>query len=114
MHISRTTSKIKRHRRIRAKITGTANRPRLCVSKSLKHLRLQLIDDTSSRTLAAVSSLDIKTKGVLATAQELGFIIAEKALQAGIKEVVFDRSGYQYHGQVRAVAEAAREKGLIL
>lgn len=113
MSISRTTSKIKRHKRIRAKISGTSDRPRLCISKSLKHLRLQLIDDTLGKTLMAISSLDTKTKGNLANARILGETIAEKALQSGIKEIVFDRSGYQYHGQIKAIAEAAREKGLI-
>jgi len=113
MHISRTISRIKRHRRLRTKIIGTPKRPRLCVSKSLKHLRLQLIDDTTGKTLVSVSSIDAKSKSTIANAKELGLMIADKAIQAGIKEIVFDRSGYQYHGQIQAVAEAAREQGLI-
>jgi len=112
MKNSRTISRIKRRRRIRAKVTGTSVRPRLCVHKSLRHIRVQLVDDAAQKTLVAVSTLDLKSKSNLAAAKQLGLTIAAKALALGIKEIVFDRGGYQYHGQVKAIAEGAREGGL--
>lgn len=109
----RKSNRVKRHCRIRAKVAGTAQRPRLSVHKSLKHLRVQLIDDASGRTLVSLSTLGIKTRGTVEQAKALGLALAERALSLGIKQVVFDRGGYPYHGQVQAVAEAAREAGLI-
>jgi len=107
-------SRARRHRRIRAKIAGTAQCPRLSVHKSLKHLRVQLIDDVDGKTLASLSTLALKTRGGVEEAAELGKALAAKAAEMGIKKVVFDRGGYPYHGQVKAVAEAARAGGLIL
>jgi large subunit ribosomal protein L18 len=107
-----------RHERIRKRTTGTAERPRLCVRRSLNHMYAQIIDDQTGRSLIQVSSLapeirkvaDEKAKTELSTA--VGKLIAERALELGIKQVVFDRGGYLYHGRVKAVAEAAREAGL--
>ncbi|MFA5967187.1 MAG: 50S ribosomal protein L18 [Patescibacteria group bacterium] len=106
------TSQTNRRHRIRAKIKGTADRPRLAVHKSLKHLHVQLIDDTKGKTLASLSSLSLKIRGSIAAATKLGQAVAVQAIALGIKEVVFDRGGYPYHGQVKAVAEAARAEGL--
>ena len=113
MNNSRVISNIRRHRRIRAKLMGTPERPRLCVHKSLRHLRVQLIDDAASKTLVSLSTLMLKTTGKLASASQLGKEVAAKAQALGIKEIVFDRGGYPYHGQVKMIAEAAREVGLI-
>ena len=107
-----TTNQTSRRRRIRAKIIGTAARPRLAVHKSIKHLRVQLLDDTAGKTLASLSTLTLKIKGGVEAATQLGQAVAAQALSLGIKEVVFDRGGYPYHGQVKAVAEAARAEGL--
>lgn len=109
----------KRHLRIRKKVQGTAERPRLSVYKSLKHLYIQLIDDQSGRCLVSVTTntKDNKASGKksfsnVVSAQEIGRRAAEKAREAGHELVVFDRSGYRYHGVVKAVADAAREAGL--
>jgi large subunit ribosomal protein L18 len=107
-----------RHERIRKRTTGTAERPRLCVRRSLNHMYAQIIDDQTGRSLIQISSLapeirkvaDEKAKTELSSA--VGKLIAERALELGIKQVVFDRGGYLYHGRVKAVAEAAREAGL--
>jgi len=107
-----------RHRRVRKKVTGTVSRPRLCVFRSLKHTYAQVIDDTTGRTLASVSTLDTdvreKTEGVakVKNAEAIGSLLAEKALERGINCVVFDRGGYKYHGRVKALAEAAKQAGL--
>jgi len=107
-----------RHKlRIRKKIMGTPQRPRLCVRRSLKHIYAQIIDDVQGETLVAASSLsksfpDKNDKGKIWKSVEVGKLIAEKALDKNIKEVVFDRSGYKYHGRVKAVAEGARKGGL--
>ena len=107
-----------RHRRVRQKVTGTISRPRLCVFRSLNHIHAQLIDDSSDQTLVSMSTLDSqirgKTNGMVKTkkAEIVGTLIAEKALNKGIKQVVFDRGGYKYHGRVKALAEAARKAGL--
>jgi large subunit ribosomal protein L18 len=106
--------------RIRRRILGTPERPRLCVYKSLHHIYAQIIDDTppeGSRTLVAASTLDPEIRGKiksdnLEAARLVGALIAKRALERGIKKVVFDRGGYPYHGKVRALAEAAREGGL--
>ena len=107
----------RRHKRLRKKISGTAECPRMCVSLSSKHMYVQFIDDVAANTLAATSTLDSKFretgKGVnVEGAAALGKIAAEKATAAGITTVVFDRGGYRFHGRVKAIAEAAREAGL--
>ncbi len=118
--LSRNAQRIKRHMRIRRRIVGTPERPRLCVYKSLQHMYAQIIDDTQpggSRTLVAASTLDpeirdqIKSDNVEA-ARLVGKVLAQRARAQGIHKVVFDRGGYPYHGKVRALAEAAREGGL--
>jgi large subunit ribosomal protein L18 len=110
-----------RHRRVRAKVRGTAARPRLSVFKSLTSISVQLIDDDAGRTLAAATSGTTKktkstktTKGTknLEAAKNLGTVIAEKAKEKKISTVVFDRGGYKYHGRIKALADAAREGGL--
>ena len=106
------------HERIRKKILGTSERPRLNVFRSIHHIYAQIVDDGTGRTLAAASSLDkdvrsaLKTGGNVAAAKGVGRALAERARAAGIKKVVFDRGGYAYHGRVRALAETAREAGL--
>lgn len=102
-----------RHRRVRAKAIGTASKPRMNVFRSLNHIYVQIIDDAAGKTLAAASSKELKAKGAKAkVAAEVGKLAAEKAKAAGIKQVVFDRGGYQYHGRVKELAEAARAAGL--
>ncbi len=107
-----------RKERVRSKIQGTAERPRLCVYKSTKHIYAQVINDLVGKTLVAASTVgpefkDKKVKaGSVAAAKVIGTVIAEKALAAGISKVVFDRGGNLYHGRVKALAESAREKGL--
>ncbi len=101
--------------RIRRKVSGTAERPRLAVKKSLKHIYVQVIDDAAGKTIAAASSreADAGAKGAnAAAAKAVGALIAKKAKDKGVKRVVFDRGGYQYHGNVKALADAARENGL--
>ena len=111
--INRKDIRAKKHRRIRNKISGTNEQPRLCVFRSLKHIHAQIVDDQAGHTLAAASSLEIKDgQGNVDTANQVGKLIAEKATKAGIKSVIFDRSGYIYHGRVKALAEGAREGGL--
>jgi len=102
------------HARIRRKLSGTAERPRLSVYRSLNHLYVQVIDDLNGVTLASASTLalKIKTGGNVASAKEIGKAIAERAQEKGIKKVVFDRGGFLYHGRIKAVADAAREAGL--
>ncbi|MBZ5727007.1 MAG: 50S ribosomal protein L18 [Acidobacteriia bacterium] len=103
------------HRRIRRKLRGTPERPRLAVFRSVAHIYAQVIDDTGGRTLASASSVDkgAKTKGGnVAAAKAIGKLVAERAKEKGIKSVVFDRGGYQYHGRVKALADAARQGGL--
>jgi large subunit ribosomal protein L18 len=118
------TSEDRRHRiklRLRKRMTGTVERPRLTVFRSLSHIYVQVIDDMSGKTLVAASSIEPSIKGALsakargsnrAGAQAIGKLVAERALAKGIKQVVFDRNGFLYHGRIRAVAEAAREAGL--
>ena len=105
----------RRHKRVRTKISGTAERPRLCVYRSNKNIYAQIIDDTVGKTLASASTQDkeVKTKYAnCAAAKEVGTLIAKRATEKKIKTVVFDRSGYIYHGVVKELAEAAREGGL--
>lgn len=102
-----------RHRRIRAKVKGTSQKPRLNVFRSLNHIYVQLIDDENGKTLVAASSKEVKDKGKKADlAGKVGKLAAEKALKAGISQVVFDRGGYRFHGRVKNLAEGAREAGL--
>lgn len=114
--IKKRSQQVRRANRTRAKISGTAERPRMSVFRSLRHTYVQLIDDTASKTLAAASDKDVDTKGKkpVEVAALVGEAVAKKALDAGIKAVVFDRGSYRYHGRVKAIAEAAREAGLEL
>ena len=110
--------RIRKHERVRKKITGTSERPRLNVYRSLNHIYAQIIDDTVHNTLVAASTLDGALKGTLngsgnkEAAKAVGLLIAKKSLDKGIKAVVFDRGGYLYHGRVKELAEGAREGGL--
>jgi len=109
----RKVNRLKRHRRVRVKTTGTAQKPRLAVFRSLNHLYAQVIDDSGGRTLAAASTVALKAKGNgMEEAVSVGKAIADKAKAAGVKQVVFDRGGFLYHGRIKALAEAAREAGL--
>ncbi len=106
--------RIRRHKRLRAKIFGTKDRPRLSIFRSSKRMYLQLIDDGAGKTLLSASTGEAKgIKGKESQAKTVGKILSEKALALGIKQIVFDRGGYKYHGRVKAVADAAREAGLI-
>jgi large subunit ribosomal protein L18 len=102
------------HQRIRRKMAGTGERPRLNVYRSLNHIYAQVIDDQKGETLVSAStlSLKVKTGGNVAAAKEIGKAVAELAVKQGIKKVVFDRGGYLYHGRIKALADAAREAGL--
>ena len=100
------------HQRIRRKLSGTAERPRLNIYRSLNHIYAQVIDDQKGETLVSASSIKLKTGGNVAAAKEIGKTVAEKAVEKGIKKVVFDRGGYLYHGRIKALADAAREAGL--
>jgi large subunit ribosomal protein L18 len=100
------------HARIRRKLAGTAERPRLNVYRSLNNIYAQVIDDQDGVTLASASSIKLKTGGNLAAAKEIGKAIAEAAVAKGVKKVVFDRGGFLYHGRIKALADAAREAGL--
>jgi large subunit ribosomal protein L18 len=108
----------RRHSRVRAKVTGTEARPRLCLFRSLNHIYAQIIDDAKGHTLTSASTLDAEIKGEAdgkaktARAELVGSLVAKRAIEQGIKQVVFDRGGYKYHGRVKALAEAARQAGL--
>ena len=116
--LSRDLHRQRIHARVRTRVEGTTDRPRLCVYRSLGHIYAQVVDDRSGRTLVAASSLDKETRkhlkggGNVAAAKVVGKAIAERALAAKIQKVVFDRGGYKYHGRVKALADAAREAGL--
>ena len=109
-------ARVRRHRRVRKKVRGTAERPRLAVFRSNKHIAAQVIDDASGRTLVAASSLEASLRadggGNVAAAGKVGELIASRATEAGVTQVVFDRGGNHYHGRVAALAEAARTAGL--
>jgi large subunit ribosomal protein L18 len=111
-------ARISRHRRVRAKIIGTADRPRMNVFRSHRHIYAQVIDDSAGHTLVAASTLEgdvareVNNSKKKEQATYIGKLIAERAQEAGIKEVIFDRGGYKYHGRIQALAEAAREAGL--
>lgn len=115
---SRNEMRKGKHKRIRRKVSGTPERPRLCVYRSLNHIYAQVIDDTRGHTLVAASTLDKDLRSVLngknnaEAARAVGEAIAKKALANGVEQVVFDRNGYKYHGRIAALAEAAREAGL--
>jgi large subunit ribosomal protein L18 len=108
----------RRHARVRRHVAGTAERPRLCVFRSLKHMHAQIIDDVQGHTLVSASTVDpevraqIDGKDKATQAQLVGELLAKRALDAGITQVVFDRGGYVYHGRVKSLAEAARKAGL--
>jgi large subunit ribosomal protein L18 len=114
--LEKQQKRYRRHKRVRAKIFGTAKVPRLCVFRSTKHIYAQLIDDERGKTIIAASDLEFKKSKIKKTkigkAKEVGKLIAEKAKKMKIEKVVFDREGYQYHGRVKALAEGAREGGL--
>lgn len=116
--VNRTQARQRRHHRVRRKVHGTAQRPRLNVFRSLHHIYAQVIDDDSGRTLAAASTIDAALRESLAgkdkteQAKEVGKLVAKRAQEKGIEAVVFDRGGYRYHGRVKALAEASREAGL--
>jgi large subunit ribosomal protein L18 len=109
----RKQSRSRRHRRVRVHVAGTLQRPRLAVFRSLNHVYAQLIDDGAGNTVAAASTVELKTKGNgMSQAQEVGRAIAAKAKAKGVSQVVFDRGGFLYHGRIKALADAAREAGL--
>lgn len=114
----KTSADIRRavHGRIRKKLEGTAARPRLCVYRSLNHIYAQVVDDSSGKTLCTAASTEKALRsgstGNIAAAKTVGKLVAERAIEKGIKQVVFDRGGYIYHGRVKSLAEAAREAGL--
>ncbi|MGD0305594.1 MAG: 50S ribosomal protein L18 [Candidatus Acidiferrales bacterium] len=116
--LSRQAHRRRIHVRTRKRLIGTAERPRLCVHRTSKHIRVQVVDDQKNQTIVSASSLDaavkkdIKGGGNVAAAKVVGKVIAELAKAKGVEKVVYDRGGYQYHGRVKALAEAAREAGL--
>ena len=116
--LSREAHRQRIHVRMRKRIAGTGERPRLCVHRTTRHIRAQVIDDVTGNTIVAASSLDkevrdvIKGGGNIAASKVVGKIIADRAKARGIEKVVFDRGGYQYHGRVQALADSAREAGL--
>jgi large subunit ribosomal protein L18 len=116
--LSRDLHRRRVHERVRTKVEGTSERPRLCVYRSLGHIYAQVIDDRSGKTLVSASTVDGETKknlkggGNIAAAKVIGKAVAERAKAAGVSKVVFDRGGYKYHGRVKALADAAREAGL--
>ncbi len=113
---SKREARLRRHRRVRKKVRGSAERPRLAVHRSNRHISAQLIDDRTGRTLVSASSLEADLRaaatGKSAAAAEVGRLVAERAVAAGVRRVVFDRGGFLYHGRVAAVADAARAAGL--
>jgi large subunit ribosomal protein L18 len=110
--------RVRRHLRVRKKVTGSASRPRLVVNRSARHMFAQIIDDSAGRTLVAASTLDPSIRTAegdkTAKARRVGELLARRAAEAGITAVVFDRGGYRYHGRVAALADGARESGLRL
>ncbi len=116
--LNRRLARLKRHKRIRAKVSGTTSRPRLCVFRSLNHIYAQVIDDTAGDTLVTASSLDSEIKSQVDgkkksdIAELVGTVVARRALEKGVSPVAFARRGYRYHGRVKALGEAARKQGL--
>jgi large subunit ribosomal protein L18 len=115
---ARASARVRRHLRVRKKVTGSAARPRLVVTRSARHMFAQLVDDTAGSTLVSASTLDASVRGSsgdkTAKAKQVGTLLAERAGAAGITAVVFDRGGHSYHGRVAALADSAREGGLAL
>ncbi len=117
--LDKRTSRAKRHGRVRKKVYGTPERRRLCVFRSLKHVYAQVVDDTSGTSVCAASTLSpelktaLKNGGNSEAAKAVGKLLAQKCAEKGVKKVVFDRSGYPYHGRIKALSEGAREGGLI-
>jgi large subunit ribosomal protein L18 len=112
-HTDRKVNRLKRHKRVRIHVSGTKERPRLAVFRSLNHVYAQLIDDAGSHTVASASTVELKSKGNgVDAAAKVGKAIAAKAKAAGVSSVVFDRGGFLYHGRIKALADAAREAGL--
>jgi len=116
--LSKNLHRLRVHERVRQRVEGSTDRPRLCVYRSLGHIYAQLIDDRTGKTVVSASSVDKETKknlkggGNIAAAKVIGKAVAERAKAAGVVKVVFDRGGYKYHGRVKALADAAREAGL--
>jgi large subunit ribosomal protein L18 len=112
--VSKNEERIRRHKRVRTKVSGTAERPRLCVFRSNANIAVQVIDDVKGVTLVSASSVEMKLAngGNVEAAKAVGAEVAARALKANISSVVFDRGGYLYHGRVKALAESAREAGL--
>ena len=117
--ISRRVARLRRHKRVRRHVAGTPERPRLNVFRSAHHIYAQVVDDSKGHTLVSASTVDPEVKAQLEglakseQAKVVGKVLAERALDQGIKQVVFDRGGYKYHGRVKALADAAREGGLV-
>lgn len=118
MGVSKNDARKKRHIRVRKKVSGTTEKPRLNVFRSLKHIYVQVIDDSSGRTIVSASTADkglktnVKAGGNIEAARAVGVEIAKRAVEKGVRQVIFDRGGYIYHGRVKALADAAREGGL--
>ena len=116
--IVKEAARQRRHKRLRKKVSGSVQRPRLCIYKSLNHIYAQIIDDTKGYTLITASTLDKELrnegghKGNAAMARRVGLLIASRAVPLGVKKIVFDRGGYKYHGRMKALADGAREGGL--
>ncbi len=114
----KTQARLKRKKRIRKKLIGSADRPRLCVFRSAKHIYAQVIDDSRGQTLVAASSAEkavrdkVESKNKVADANAVGQVIGQRAMEKGVKQVVFDRNGFLYHGRIKAVSEGARKAGL--
>jgi large subunit ribosomal protein L18 len=118
MSLTKSEHRDRRHRRVRKKVTGTAERPRLAVFRSSKHIYVQAIDDLAGRTVVSASTVEADLRGgataTVEAAKKVGMLVGERAKAAGITTVVFDRGGFKYHGRVAAVADGAREAGLTL
>jgi large subunit ribosomal protein L18 len=118
MGLTKQEHRIRRHRRVRKKVLGTAERPRLAVFRSNKHIYAQAIDDLTGRTLVSASTMEADVRGgataTVEAAKNVGKLVGERVKAAGVTTVVFDRGGFKYHGRVAAVAEGAREAGLTL
>jgi len=108
----KANQRIKRHKRIRGKIFGTSEVPRFCVFRSNKHIYAQLIDDDKAKTIVSADDKKIKASGKISIAEQVGKLIAQKAIDKKIKKVVFDRGGYKYHGRIKSLADSARKAGL--
>jgi large subunit ribosomal protein L18 len=118
MSLTKSEHRDRRHRRVRKKVTGTAERPRLAVFRSSKHIYVQAIDDLAGRTVASASTVEADLRGgataTVEAARKVGMLVGERVKAAGVTTVVFDRGGFKYHGRVAAVADGAREAGLTL